>query len=602
MSLPTAQTSATGSPVSAPRAQASLPDGPRVQDQLAALTETGELRSWLDFLRALLNARAVALFPSTPRENAAAVVVTTRGILASALAPIGARLAQSASAVVEPAPDLGEEGYTLAVPVRREDQPVWVLVAQLAVANARDLQAYLVILQTVAGYLLYREQRSATENLGWVLARTSGLLDLFRRAGAEEDYSKAVRIAVDGLRDYLGCSRVIYAFRGHLQAISGVQRLDAKSPAHQPVEAALREAILHGERVNFPADQNAIAHQLLAEQTGAVRIVTLPLPEEKGALLLEWSAEPDTRTPALLEAALPFAPPLFHLLERARPNPTLFFFRRVWRRATRNRRRAILGAIAALVALLAFPFHYDIRCDCRLIPKIQRVVAAPFEGQLGRTRVLPGDRVQEGDVLIVLDNRELKLKEAEILAARDKALKQRDRAMSAAEGADLAAAQVAGLEAESSAQELALVRRKLSLLEVRAPISGVVVTGDLRRAEGQPIRQGQALFEIAPLESMLVEIAVPDREVSRVRAGQPVSFRLEARGGWSGDSMLAKLYPQSEQRDGANIFLAEAPVKESTADLRPGMKGRAVIEGNRKSLFWQLTHRLGEWVETTLWW
>jgi multidrug efflux pump subunit AcrA (membrane-fusion protein) len=254
------------------------------------------------------------------------------------------------------------------------------------------------------------------------------------------------------------------------------------------------------------------------------------------------------------------------------------------------------------VGVLAFPFHYGIKCDCRIIPVVQRVIAAPFEGQLGRTRVQPGDRVQEGDILIVLDNRELKLKEAEIAAARDQALKRRDRAMNSTEGADFAAAQLAALEAEASTQELALVQRKLALLEVRAPIAGVVVSGDLRRAEGQPVRSGQPLFEVAPLDALLVEVAVPDREISRVRAGLPVSFRLEAHGGWSGETRVQRVYPQSEQREGANIFLAEAPVAVGTADLRPGMKGRATIEGDRKPLAWQLGHRLVDWVETTLWW
>ena len=278
------------------------------------------------FLRALLNARAVALFPSAGRETAASVVVTTRGILASSLAPIGERLAGSTAAIVEPAPDLKGEDRLHARRARAPRGPAHVaLLAQLAVPNARDLQAYLVILQTVAGYLLYREQRVATENLGWVLARTSGLLDLFRRAGAEEDYSKAVRIAVDGLRDYLGCARVVSSHRGRLQAISGVPRIDAKSAAHQPVEAALREAILHGERINFPADQNAVAHQLLAEHTGATHIVTLPLPEERGALLLEWSAEPDGRTPALLDAALPFCPAALPFARARAPQPDALF-------------------------------------------------------------------------------------------------------------------------------------------------------------------------------------------------------------------------------------------------------------------------------------
>ncbi len=159
MNSPVSQTvsAQTGRPAASPAP--GLPDGPRVQEQLAALTESGELRPLIEFLRALLNARALAIFPGSENAGAASVVVTTRGILATALAPIGERLANTVAAVVEPAPSLGEEGYTLAVPVRRDEHPLWVLIAQLVVPNARDLQAFLVILQTVAGYLLYREQR-----------------------------------------------------------------------------------------------------------------------------------------------------------------------------------------------------------------------------------------------------------------------------------------------------------------------------------------------------------------------------------------------------------------------------------------------------------
>src|SRR5262249_32439078 len=153
-------------------------------------------------------------------------------------------------------------------------------------------------------------------------------------------------------------------------------------------------------------------------------------------------------------------------------------------------------------------------------------------------------------------------KQAELTASRDQALKKRDRAMNNPDGADFSAAQVAAFEAEGIIQELALVERKLDMLEVKAPISGVVVSGDLRRSEGQPIRQGQVLFEVAPLEEMLVEADVPDREVSRVRVGLPVHFRLEAFGGWSGESKVERLHPQSEQRDGANVFVAEAPAGE----------------------------------------
>ena len=611
MSGPAAQNpSATAGPQGA--AAPGMPESARVQDQLASLAESpgGELRPLLEFVRAMLNARALALFPARGNAGRSSVIVTTRGILATALAPIGERLADSAAAVVEPAPSLGADAFTLAVPVRRDGQTMWIFIAQLAAANPRDVQGCLVVLQSLAGFLLYREQRLATADVHWVLARTSGLLDVFRRTADEEDHAKACRIAVDSLRDFIGCSRVCLGEKSgrgvKLCAVSGVSRLDSKSPVHQAEESAMSEALLHGERMDFtPADTGrgaTISHELLQRQNGAAQITSLPFAGGRGAVLLEWDTEPDRRTPALLDAALPFVPSLFRFIERARPNPAAYFFRRIWQRASHNGRRAIVIGAIAVAALLACPFHASIRADCRLVPKVKRTVAAPFDGQLGRSRVQPGDKVAAGDILVAMDNRELKLKQAELTASRDQALKKRDRAMNTPDGKDFSAAQVAAFEAGGIAQELALVERKLSMLEVKAPIAGVVVSGDLRRAEGQPIRQGQVLFEVAPLDAMLVEVDVPDREFSRVRAGLPVSFRLEAFSGWSGEGKIERLHPQSEQRDGANVFVAEASVSHDAPELRPGMRGRAVIEGDRRALVWILGHRFAEWVQTTLWW
>jgi multidrug efflux pump subunit AcrA (membrane-fusion protein) len=254
--------------------------------------------------------------------------------------------------------------------------------------------------------------------------------------------------------------------------------------------------------------------------------------------------------------------------------------------------------------LLACPFHHQIRTACRVAPVTKRVVAAPFDGVLRHAVVRPGDRVAEGAALGELDNRELKMKEGELLAARARALKQRDRAMSnTGEGADFANAQVAHLEAQSLEQELALVQRKLSLLQVRAPLAGVVVSGDLRRAEGQPVRQGEVLWEVAPLDEMIVEVEVPAREISRVRAGHPVKVRLEGlSGSWT--TTVDRIHPQSEPRDGRNVFICEASLRNPGAatDFRPGIRGRAAVESDRRPLAWILGHQLWDWLVTTLFW
>ncbi len=495
-----------------------------------------------------------------------------------------------------------------------ESETLYWLVAQMSVPNPRDIQAFLVLLQALAGFVLYREQRRSTQAAHWALERTSGILEIFRRAGCELDFSKACRVAVDDLRGYLGCDRVFLAVKGRtglrMRAISGLARIDDKSVSHAPYEAAMAEASNENCRIDFlpgsPKTDGTAAHEMLQARTGAARLTTLPLPRGSGAVLLEWAAAaPDERTAALLEATAPFLPALFDLLFRARPNAAAFAVQRIWTRLNAKSRRAAVAAGVALAALLAFPFHYEIKADCRLAPTVKRVIAAPFEGILRKSFVLPGDRVEAGASLAEMDNRDLKLREAELIAARERAMKQRDKALTnEGEGEDFAAAQVSDLEAQSVGRDLDLVQRKISQLAVKSPLSGVVLSGDLRRAEGLPVQQGQVLFEVAPLDRMIVEIDVPDREISRVRAGEPLRLRLDAFGGEHWQSRLEKVHPQSEQRDGRNVFVCEAPMDDTGRglDLRPGMRGRAIIQGGRRPLAWTLTHRLWEFVVNSLFW
>jgi multidrug efflux pump subunit AcrA (membrane-fusion protein) len=606
-------------PAAEPAGDAALPQAQRLHAQLAALVEAepqgadaaAETRPLLEFLRALLGARAVALLPVASQPALAACIVATRGVQASQLVTLAAGL-DFREAAVQPAPELGDDAYTLAAPVSREGAPLGWLLAQVVVPNPRDLRAYLVLLQALAGFLLYREQRRATRQAHWALERTAGFLEILRRAGAELDFDQACRVAVDALRDYLGCARVSLGLKCgpslRLRTISGMARIDGRSAAHQPAEAAIREAILLARRVDFCRGEKpheAIAHDLLQQKSGAARLTTVPLARGRGGVVLEWSAPPDEQTATLLDAATPVLAVLFDLLDRARPPRALFLASRWWSRLTRHRRTALLAGAAAFAALLACPFHYTIRVDCRLAPTVKRVVAAPFDGQLRTSFVRPGDRVSAGQPLAELDNRELTLKEAELTAARERALKQRDKAMSnQGEGADFAAAQLANFEAQSVSQELELTRRRLAMLALTAPLEGVIVSGDLRRAEGQPVEQGQVLFEVAPLDAMIVELDVPDREISRVRTGMPLRFRLEAFAGERWHGAVERLHPRSEQREGRNVFICEAPIANTDArfDLRPGMRGRAAIESDRRPLLWIAGHRLWDFVVETLLW
>ena len=62
-------------------------------------------------------------------------MVTTRGVLAGSRPPIVASL-DFGKASLLPAPSLGADGWTLAVPVRRENTPLCWLIAQITIANS----------------------------------------------------------------------------------------------------------------------------------------------------------------------------------------------------------------------------------------------------------------------------------------------------------------------------------------------------------------------------------------------------------------------------------------------------------------------------------
>ena len=136
-----------------------------------------------------------------------------------------------------------------------------------------------------------------------------------------------------------------------------------------------------------------------------------------------------------------------------------------------------------------------------------------------------------------------------------------------------------------------LLRHRIETLEVRSPLTGVVVSGDLEKAEGAPLKTGQTLFEIAPLDHLIAEIAIPQDEISSVNTGQPVTLRLDAypQRVWQAD--IQQIHPRAEIRDETTVFVAEVSLDNRDRVLRPGMKGRARVAGPSRPWAWNLFHK-----------
>lgn len=602
----------------------------KISAALSALAETAPATSsggsgFASYLRVLLNAVAVLVYE--PRPGSKAALLEEAWGAGAARPPERVREVQeivesrlgSREAFVRELPGAGGlKPFLLCSPVLEEGRPRAFLAVLLVAESREALAPFIIILQAAGGYFNYRFKRLDRTEESWALDQVTALMELFFLSGACEDFTKAARKLADGLARHVGCLRVCLGIQGRrgmaLEAVSGADAFDAQGTTAMALQAAMREAILLKEPILWPREEGAegvgdAAHHELARQMDLGRIVTLPLQDGQGGreavLSFLWARGegPDDRVLRFITTAHPHLGLQVHLLRKASPGIFARLWRRAWLRLDQDRRRSLLGAAGAFVLLMLWPFHHRIRAATRIQPDTKRIVAAPFDGILKKAFVEPGQAVEAGFLLARMDDKELIWKQAELAAVRDRAMTQRDQNLSD-QSVEFAVSQMAQYDAESVGLELEAVEEKIKRLEMRAPIPGVVILGDLRRAEGVPVSKGQVLFEVAPMDKMMAEIEIDADDISHVEEGMPAVLRIDSLPGRTWRGRVSRINPQSEARGGRNVFVGEASLLDVGGDssLRPGMKGRAALVGRRRPLGWILFHRLWEVLDLLLFW
>ena len=261
--------------------------------------------------------------------------------------------------------------------------------------------------------------------------------------------------------------------------------------------------------------------------------------------------------------------------------------------------RVAMLALVIFVLLMALPLNYKIKTDSVLEPVSRRFVTAPFDSRLNKTLVEPGSIVSAGEVIARLDDSEIKIERSTLIATLQRESKSFDSAL--ARG-NIAESQIAKHEIEKIELQIELAEKRLAQLDIVAPIDGVIVSGDLEKAEGSPLTVGQTIFEIAPLDRINVEVLIPESKVAMVRPGMEVNLHTDAFPLEKFCSEISRIHPRSEMRNDQNVFVAEFELNNETHALRPGMRGRATVISERRSLGWILFHRAWEQIAFRLNW
>jgi membrane fusion protein (multidrug efflux system) len=157
-------------------------------------------------------------------------------------------------------------------------------------------------------------------------------------------------------------------------------------------------------------------------------------------------------------------------------------------------------------------------------PAAGALISAPMGGILAEIPVPEGHPVAKGDILFRLDTRVTKVA---VLKAENQlrfagTTFERQKQLLATDGTSLKTYQEAEQQLNAARDDLAAAKTDLALHEIAAPLSGTLVR--LNARIGQAVDPSAVLAEVVALDRLVVSARVPSREVSLLRAGQPVEL------------------------------------------------------------------------------
>jgi RND family efflux transporter MFP subunit len=511
--------------------------------------------------------------------------------------------------------DLGH--VRLAYPLLAGDRLHGAVVLELGRAAPGAVDRALQLVNWGAGWLLgllyqrdlARQQRQLHEG-GFLLDAVLGLLA--DRSPREAALALVNRLAKEFDSPQVHLAR-LHGRSLRLEAISHAAWYEEKVGLLRLAVQAMHEALDQRRRIVWPAegaspDTVTAAHRLYAEAAGATALVSLPLVHDaqvQGVLTIECRQRPATATLDYFESvALGLAPAL--ALQRAAHEGA-------WRRAARSWRRALtlvfgprhpaakLGmavAALALVLLAVIPIPFRIAAPATVEGAVQRAAVAPFEGYLREAPARAGDTVKAGQVLAVLDDRDLRLERVRWESELEVAQRKEREAMAAGNAVEQ---RLAAAQANQARAQLDLALARLERAQITAPFDGIVVRGDLSQQLGSPVEQGKVLFELAPLDAWRVILKVDERDIGHVRAGATGELVLASVPGQSWPFTVKKLTPVSVAEDGRNHFRVEAELVQGAPGLSPNMEGVGKIDAGRADALWIWTRPMVDWLRLAWW-
>ena len=519
--------------------------------------------------------------------------------------------------------DNGAISSLCCVPVKYEKQ--WL--GGLEVINERDgskfVESDVDLLTEIAAQAAGSIRNAQRHEAERKVKELQALLNTSREIISSLDLDRVLAVVVNQVATIIPFDRCAIALitkgQYEIDAIAGETEVNEKDPRVKKLNEIMQWAGQSGSEI-YVSQENGEINTTRAEtvtkfrahfeSSGMHSFYALPLADEEGplGLLALESKTPNFLTPSHLELLKIFAgqatvairnAQLYRQVPLVSALEPLAAKKRAFQAMPKAKRLALISAVAiALLFLIFFPLNLKVGGNAYVLPTRTAAADAEVDGIIDQINYREGDFVPAGAVVAVLrgDEHLLNLNQAQ---ARYDILTREITRSQAASGA--AAAQIERVKLDQARREIALYRTKLEQTQIRAPISGVIVTPKLEEKRGRLIKRGEAFCEQANINPVVVEAAVSEDDIGLVSPGQEVWLKANAFPERKFIGRVSRISPQATVEQEERVFIVRAEVDNPDQSLRTGMLGRTKILTGSHSIGYVLLRDPTRWVRKKIW-
>ncbi len=203
-------------------------------------------------------------------------------------------------------------------------------------------------------------------------------------------------------------------------------------------------------------------------------------------------------------------------------------------------------------------------------------LVAQKSGPIAAILVEEGQWVKQGDLLARLDDTEARVALERAQVNLELATREHDRGVKLVEGNLISEKEMDDFKLKLRTAEVELEQKRFEYSQTRltAPFGGRIADRFVKL--GETVTVGKECFRIVDFHPLRARLYFPERELARVRPGQPAVLRVDTHPGREFHAEVELVNPVVDETNGTFRVLLEVP--NAGGELRPGTFARVQLK------------------------